>query len=300
MGETKESWKEMWGIESNDSESYEFNLSDFALFLSVMRRKEAYEATISIILDEPDVKMKEVKVEEVILNHYGKRAIRLDAWGMTTDKRQINMEMENSSNRAEIAKRSRYYQGLLDTPILKSGKKTKYKQLPSTVIIFITQDDIFGKDCAKYTFTEQCEEIEGLRLEDGTKKIFLNMSSKNGSKELVSLLQYMKETTLNNPEVEDERIVKLDRIVREVKESEEWEDVQMNILEIGISKGELRGQGLKIISLVRKKMKRNMSPEEIADLLEEEPFIIKGLYDILEEHPEWSDDEVYKAFKPKA
>lgn len=52
------------------------------------------------------------------------------------------------------------------------------------------------------------------------------MSSKNGSKELVSLLQYMKNTTLQNPEIKikDERIVKLDEIVREVKESEEWDD----------------------------------------------------------------------------
>ena len=70
-----------------------------------------------------------------------------------------------------------YYQSMLDIPILKSGKETKYRQLPSTVIIFITQDDIFGKDLAKYTFTEQCEEVEKLRLEDGTIKIFLNMTS---------------------------------------------------------------------------------------------------------------------------
>lgn len=95
------------------------------------------------------------------------------------------------------------------------------------------------KDMAKYTFTEQCEEIAGLHLEDGTKKIFLNMTSKNGSKELVSLLQYMKNTSLNNSEIEskDERIIRLDEIVTEVKESEEWEAVQMNILEIGIAQG---------------------------------------------------------------
>lgn len=50
------------------------------------------------------------------------------------------------------------------------------------------------------------------------------MTSKNGSQELVSLLRYMKDTTLDNPEilVKDERIIELDRIVREVKESEEW------------------------------------------------------------------------------
>lgn len=47
-------------------EGFQFNLSDFALFLSVMKHKEAYESTISIILDEPDVKMKEVKVEEIL------------------------------------------------------------------------------------------------------------------------------------------------------------------------------------------------------------------------------------------
>ena len=92
---------------------------------------------------------------------------------------------------------------------------------------------------AKYTFTEQCEEIQGLRLEDGTAKMFLNMASKNGSKELISLLQYMKDSRLGNPEIltMDERIVELDRIVREVKESEEWEAVQMNIMEIAMERG---------------------------------------------------------------
>ena len=61
-----------------------------------MKNRKAYENTLSIILDEPDIKMEEVKVEQVILNRYGKRAIRLDAWGKTVDNRQINMEMENN------------------------------------------------------------------------------------------------------------------------------------------------------------------------------------------------------------
>ena len=169
---------------------YQFNLSDFALFLSVMKNRRAYECTLSIILDEPDIRLKEVKVEQVILNRSGKRAIRLDAWAEAEDSRQFNMEMQNNSTGDNISKRSRFYQSLLDSPILKSGKRTKYRYLPSTVIIFITQDDIFGRDLAKYTFTEQCEEVKGLALEDGTTKIFLNMTSKNGSQELISMLQY--------------------------------------------------------------------------------------------------------------
>ena len=60
--------------------NYQFNLSDFALFLSVMKNKTAYECTLSIILDEPELKLAEVEVEQVVLNKSGKRAIRLDAW----------------------------------------------------------------------------------------------------------------------------------------------------------------------------------------------------------------------------
>lgn len=220
-----------------------FNLSDFALFLSVMKNKKAYQNTLSIILDEPDIQLKEVKVEQVVLNKTGQRAIRLDAWALSEDERHFNMEMENHSEKDSIPKRARFYQGLLDTPILKSGLKTKYKHLPATVIIFITQNDIFKKDLAKYTFVEKCKEVENLELEDGTTKIFLNMTSKNGSQELVSLLQYMKETSLDNSEilVKDKRIIELDQIVTEVKQSEEWEGIKMNILDIGIQEGERRG-----------------------------------------------------------
>lgn len=218
---------------------YPLNLSDFALFMSVMKVKRAYEDVLSIILDEPDLRLKEVKAEQVILNKSGKRAIRLDAWALDIRERQFDMEMQNDSDSDDIRKRSRFYQGLIDTPVLKSGKETRYKYLPSTVIIFITRDDIFGKDLAKYTFSERCEEVPDLPLGDGTSKIFLNMTSLNGRAELVSLLQYMKNTTLNNPDivVRDERILDLDRIVKEVKQSEEWEAVRMNILEIGLAQG---------------------------------------------------------------
>jgi flagellar biosynthesis/type III secretory pathway protein FliH len=70
------------------------------------------------------------------------------------------------------------------------------------------------------------------------------MTSKNGDPVLVSMLQYMKKSDLNNPEiiVKDERIRKIDAVVTEVKESEEWEEVKMSILSYGIAQG--REQGL--------------------------------------------------------
>ena len=78
-------------------QTYQINLSDFALFLSVMKVKEAYEDVLGIILDESDLKLKEVKVEQVILNKSGKRAIRLDAWAQDVQDRQFDMEMQNET-----------------------------------------------------------------------------------------------------------------------------------------------------------------------------------------------------------
>ena len=81
--------------------------------------------------------------------------------------------------------------------------------------------------------------------------------------------------------VKDSRILELDDIVQEVKASEEWEAVKMNILEIGIEKGkeigierglaEGRQQGLqqKLTQLVEKKLNKGLSVAEIAELLEE-------------------------------
>ena len=53
----------------------------------------------------------------------------------------------------------------------------------------------------------------------------------------------MKCTTLDNANVmvQDERILHLDRIVNEVRQSEEWEAVEMNIFEMGIERGKALG-----------------------------------------------------------
>ena len=256
-------------------EDMEFNLSDFALFLSVMKNQEAHRCILSIIMGEPDLELVGVHVEEVVLNRSGKRAIRLDAAAVDTKKRRYSTEMQNDTRQDDIRKRSRYYQSLLDTPLLKSGRETRYRHLPPSVVTFITQEDIFGKDLAKYTFREQCEEVPGLHLEDGTMKLFLNMTSKNGDPVLVSLLQYMKQSRIDNPEIQvkDERIVTLDAVVREVKQSEEWEAVKMSILSIGIEKGER--QFLQNTTL--KKLKKGMDIPQIAKDLETDESVIREI-----------------------
>ena len=274
----------------------QINLSDFALFLAVMKYKDAYRDVLSIILDEPDIEMDDVKVEEVMLNAKGRRAIRLDAWGRSSDRRQFNVEMQNDTENDDVTKRSRFYQGLIDTPVLKAGKHTKYRQLPPTVIIFITQDDIFRRGLAMYTFEETCVELPDLRLGDGTKKLFLNMTVMSGRPELVSLLQYMKNTTINNPDiiVHDERIAELDRIVAEVKTTEEWEDVHMSILSRGIERGQAIGRECTMIDLVCRKLSKGKAPDEIAEELDEDRDHIDTICSVAEKYaPDYNRDAIY-------
>lgn len=290
------------------TDEWKINLSDFALFLSVMKNQKAHESVLSIILSEPDLKLKKVRVEEVVLNKSGKRAIRLDAWALSEDNRQFATEMQNDTSKDDVRKRSRYYQGLLDTPILKSGKKTRYKELPSTVVTFITQEDIFGRDQAKYTFTERCRECPDLELEDGTTKIFLNMTSKNGDPELISLLQYMKDTRSDNPNILcwDNRLVQIDSVVNEVKQSEEWEAAQMSILSIGLERGqaigEARGQAIGkarvLTELIVKKVKRGQTPEQIAELLEIDLNVVKKIYSLAEKYaPDYDVKKILEDYR---
>ena len=72
---------------------YRPNLSDFALFLSVMKNRRAYECALGIILNEPELRLAEVKTEQVILNRSGKRAIRLDAWATAQDGRFVPVSL---------------------------------------------------------------------------------------------------------------------------------------------------------------------------------------------------------------
>ena len=206
------------------------NLCDSEFFGAVMKSIEAYECVLSILMDEPELKLKSVRVEDPIYNEEGQRAVRLDTYALEVVDRQFNTEMQNDTAHDDIMKRSRYYQSLMDSHILKAGPK-RYKDMRYTVIIFITQKDIFGKDIAEYVCRPEFESHSDIAVSDGTKRIFFNMESLNGREELVSLLQYMKKTDINNPYVtsRDERILKLDRIVNEVRQSTEWEENSMSI-----------------------------------------------------------------------
>ena len=86
----------------------ELNLSDFALFLSVMKNQKAHENVLSIITDETDLRLRKIHVEEVVLNRQGHRAIRLDAWAEDEKNRQFSTEMQNDTSSDDVRRRARF------------------------------------------------------------------------------------------------------------------------------------------------------------------------------------------------
>ena len=136
------------------------------------------------------------------------------------------------------------------------------------------------------------------------------MASKNGSPELVSLLQYMKETNLDNPEVlvQDERMQRLDSIVSEVKESEEWEAVRMSIysvaLELGYADGQKAGKEIgketARVEVVCKKLRKGKSFMSIAKDLEEDIAVVEQICEIASAFaPEYESQKVLEEWLRK-
>ncbi len=56
----------------------------------------------------------------------------------------------------------------------------------------------------------------------------------------------------------------MDRIVEEVKQSEEWEAVKMNLLEIGIEKGIEQGIEQSRTEIIRNMLSSGLSSEEVS------------------------------------
>lgn len=72
------------------------------------------------------------------------------------------------------------------------------------------------------------------------------------------------------------------------------EDGRSEGREEGRITGKAEGEYQKLISLVQKKVVKNMTPEEIADLFEEDLNIVQNIYKAIVEHPEFTTVEIYE------
>ena len=187
---------------------------------------------------------------------------------------EVEAQKENTHN---LPKRSRLYQGIIDSKLLPPGV-VDFNLLNEVLIVLIMPFDLFGYGLYRYTFHMRCEEVPELKLNDGATRIFLNTRGIHPelvSPELIELLKYMEHSTDEVSEVcKSERIQKMHRRICQIKASEKtevkymqsWEE-KILIKQEGIAEGEQIGRSKEKTEFV-KKLSNKFSIEQIAEMLE--------------------------------
>ena len=157
-----------------------------------------------------------VDYEETIQMTAKSKGIRLDIYVEDDNNTVFNLEMQTTTYK-ELPKRSRYYQGVIDLNMIEKGEP--YDILKESYVIFICTFDFFGKNKCIYEFENLCIDDCGIKLNDGTHKIFLNTKGDKSdiNKELKSLLEYF-----DGSEPESELTRKIDRKVIAARKNERW------------------------------------------------------------------------------
>ena len=251
----------------------DLNLTSRFLFAEVMEDAQIQQEVLSIIfgheipLLDHNESEKELRVSPSI------RSVRMDIFSIDEEKTVYATEMQEW-RKSDLAKRSRYYQALMDTSLLEPGVPN-YNLLNQTYLIMIMTFDLFGYDKYQYTFRSKCNEVPECILNDGAVRIFLNTKGKNEdevSPELIEFLHYVENTTdIVAEDSVSERVKRIHERVCKIKTSEEMGVKYMHAWEEKYYLQEdAREEGKRslLMTQIQKKLQKGKTPEQIADELE--------------------------------
>lgn len=203
----------------------DLNLMDKFLFDEAMEDKDNMKTLLDIVLGQDTHLKYPPQTEKEFRNSKENRQIRLDVYAIDEDDVVYDTEPQKQ-NTKNLPKRSRLYQGLIDSNLLPPGS-IDFNALNTVIIIMIMPFDLFGYELYQYTFRMKCEEISELELEDGATKIFLNSHGKHPefvNPELIELLEYMeKSTDTVAKKCESKRIHQMHERITKLKSSKEME-----------------------------------------------------------------------------
>ena len=308
----------------------DLNLTDRFLFDEVMDDPQVHQDALSIIFGHQVPLLGKNETEKELRVSPAVRSVRMDVFSMDEEKSIYNTEMQKKKQ-SDLAKRSRYYQSMIDTSLLEPGIPD-YNVLNRSYIIIITPFDLFGYGLYCYTFRPHCEERPDCILDDGAVRIFLNTRGTNDSevsKELADFLHYLEDTTDQAAENSgSERIRRIHDRVCKVKSNEEsgvkymqaWEEKYYERQEgleeglkrgreeglekgreEGLERGREEGSVLKLIQQIIKKLEKGKTPDIISDELEEDPSGVIAICKVAEEFtPPYDCELIYERLRGKS
>lgn len=259
----------------------ELNLLDRFLFDEVMEDTESVKIMLDIIFEKSTQIKYPPQTEKEQRTTTKDRGIRLDVYAVDEEDTIYDVEPQNRDEK-NLPKRSRLYQGIIDSKLLPPGT-VDFNNMNDVFIIVIMPFDLFGEGLYRYTFRMKCDERPRIALDDGAVRIFLNSHGEHQesvSTELIEFLEYMEQTTEEVVQkCTSQKIHRLHERVSRIKASEETEIKYMRLYEErelerleaiaeGKALGREEGERDTLRKIIEKKVKKKYSVSEIAEMLE--------------------------------
>lgn len=214
--------------ERNKKEKYtkkweDLQIRDDFMFSKVMRDKATCIAVLEKLLKLEISDIDYLDEQKVIDVDYDARSVRLDVY-VEEGRRVFNLEMQ-AGIKTDLPYRSRYYQGMIDLNAIEKGEA--YRDLKESYVVFICTFDPFGHGKAQYVFENLCVGDAGIRLGDGTKKVFF-CSNNYGEAEDTDIREFLR--YVDGEKSENEFVRMIDDKVEKVKSKKEWRREYMTLL----------------------------------------------------------------------
>ncbi|MBQ8210096.1 MAG: PD-(D/E)XK nuclease family transposase [Clostridia bacterium] len=215
------------------------------------RNIEATQLLLNIILERTDIKVESVKAQREFKTVIG-HSVKFDIFAKDVTGKPYDIEIQRSDKGAS-PKRARYNNSVLDTYLLEKGKD--YTELTETYIIFITENDVLGKNLPLYHMERKVLETDEL-FDDGSHIIFVNGQYNNPDNAIGKLMHDFRCT-----KADDMHYSQLADKVRYFKETEGGSSAMCKMME------EMRKNAVieKATENALKMLKDNIPLEKVAE-----------------------------------
>ena len=130
------------------------------------------EFVLRIITGKNDLHLTQEETQKDMSRLVGARGICLDVHGVDDQNRQYDLEVQRADSGAR-PERARYHASVLDVENLNAGQQ--FEELPTTYIIFITENDIWGAGAALYPM-DRINAVIGQPFDDRQHILYVNAS----------------------------------------------------------------------------------------------------------------------------
>lgn len=146
-------------------------------------QKHFVQEVVRTIMDNDELVVVRMSTQFKIASLHGHSTI-LDVRAVDAAGRIYDIEIQRA-DRGAGARRARYYAALLDASALKTNED--YEALPEAYVIFITEEDVFGRDEAVYEFDRMVRKCD-LELNDGMHVLYVNGAKRTAPTRLGKML----------------------------------------------------------------------------------------------------------------